>query len=514
MQRIDEIRHSCRLFVILAIVFVAIDFLLTPNTPYPVVPDDFLILGGGVSDMAWWWKRPVAANAIFLIGEAGRGFAFFSISALAVATAGMALIFIGRLFDVRWHWVSIVAFSAIVFSQVSAFEHSKYLGLLTNLISHLFGMATLLFLWDAWKNRGGWRWFAMGLTYLLSVFAKEDFILPPLLLAGFLWFARVAHTIPQAHGSPARRGRLAATAALVVIGSGSLIWNLFDRNPFISGLLRAQPKDASYAVHLEIPSLMHAAWILFAEYVPLVSILALLAWAALWWTTPAYRARLIFLAGLVTLLALPYMLIPNNMPQYRAYAWLPWLGATVTLAMQVFANRITTQHPGRYVRIAVLLAYMGIGLGAAWTHHDARLQRALQYRSSESLNRRMISSLQDVRQNIRGESIVGLRGLSGLSPWCGNDARYINNKLGFRNRWLIFVPAESSCYKQLPPDIKKKRGINVFVAKSDRVCDFQNLKILDFAADGSARLRTSHDVCIEQARRQQTGRDLDNLNDS
>src|SRR5690606_34499968 len=55
------------MLAVLAAVHLALNFALTPNTPFPFSPGDFAFLGMGLQDLGWDWKRPVSANIIFVV---------------------------------------------------------------------------------------------------------------------------------------------------------------------------------------------------------------------------------------------------------------------------------------------------------------------------------------------------------------------------------------------------------------------------------------------------------------
>ena len=490
----DRGRRSGSELLALAAIYVLINFVLTPNGPYPVQFDDFSMLGMGVADLGWWWKRPVTANLVFLIAELGRDFAYFVLNTLTVLTAWLVLRFAARVFETEFRWFFVLVFAVLTFSHAVAFEHGRYFGLMTNLISHTFGLWTLLLLWDGWRRASNRHWLVAALTYALSVFAKEDFILPPLLLVAYFWVAPHAQSALSQPGS--RRRGVLLTLAFIAIGVGSLLWGVLDRNPFVSGLFASDGGNRPYAVDLGASALLRAYWKLVAVLVPVSTTLAGFAAVVVWVTRPHMRRQLLMYMAMIAVLVLPYALLPNRLAGYRAYAWLPWLGAITVVALQVLATRAVGSEasagrarPG-WIGVTLMLAS-----GVAWFNQAARMELARSYQQGEAINRRIVHSLEENRVAIAAAPVVGLFGLGKVSPWCGNDALYVNNKLGFDNRWMIFVEAPSQCYSQQAPDRKKRRGINVSVVPVARLCAAGSLPVLDVAADGSAVLRQAKDWC-------------------
>ena len=486
--------RSASEFLALAAIYVLINFALTPNGPYPVQFDDFSMLGMGVADLGWWWKRPVTANLVFLIAELGRDFAYAVLNTLTVLTAWLVLRFAARVFETELRWLFVLVFAVLTFSHAAAFEHGRYFGLMTNLISHTFGLLTLLLLWDGWRRASDRHWLVAALTYALSVLAKEDFILPPLVLIAYFWVGPHAGGALSEPGSR-RRGFL-LTLAFLAIGAGSLLWGVFDRNPFVSGLFSSGDGNRPYAVDLGASALLRAYWKLVAVFVPVSSALAGIAGGVIWVTKPHMRRQLVMYFVMVAVLVLPYALLPNRLAAYRIYAWLPWLGAITVVALQSLATRrLDGNASAGRIRPAWIGAALILVAGVAWFNQAARMELARSYQQGEAINRRIVRTLEENRAAIADAPVVGLRGLGKVSPWCGNDALYVNNRLGFDHRWMIFVEAQSQCYSQQVPDRKKRRGINVSVVPVQRLCAAGSLPVLDFAADGSAVLRQARDWC-------------------
>lgn len=477
----------------LAAIYYFINFVLTTNGFFPVHADDLSSLGLGVADMGWWWKRPVSSNVIFLVVEQGRVFAYLMLNGLAVFTAWQVLRFAAGVFDTEFSLASVLAFGVLTFSHSAAFEHGKYFGLMTNLVSHVFGLWTLLLLWHGWHRHSERSWWLALLAYASSVFAKEDFILPPLCLIAFFWIGQFGQELPV------RQWRLrlyVISAAFIAVGVGSLLWGIFDRSPYVVGLLSPAGGERAYAVDLSFASLLKGYAKLLLGYAPVPTALAGMACLGLWILRPATHLRLALYLVLIATLILPYAMLPNNMPAYRVYAWLPWMVAVTVLAMQALVLRHRSANAfGHRARLGAIGMALALVLCVAWVNGTDRMRLASKYQASETINRNIAKALEENRARVSHAQVVGLHGLGVISLWCANDALYVNNKLGFSNRWLIFVDSESRCYSSRVPDKKKKRGINVSVAPAQRLCEFGALPVLDFAADGSAVLKRASDWC-------------------
>lgn len=483
------------LWLVLAMAYAVFAFLLTPNRPFPFYPDDFSFLAGTLDDMGWNWKRPVSANIIFLTGASGQVASYIVLAASTVTVAWLVLLFLRQVFGVGVRLLPAMLFGVVLFSHAGAFEHGKYLGLMTNLVSHGFGLLSLLLLWRGWHEGRYVQCLVAGLFYLASAFAKEDFLLPPLLLVALLWALDQGRAsgdgrpLPQ----PPRRGRLAVTLLFFAVATGSLAWSAYDRNPFVAGLFSPETSNASYAVELAPAALLAALGKLFIGYTGVATAISAAACGAMWFI-PGMRLRLLWFMATVVALALPYAVIPHNMPGYRAYAWLPWMAAVIAIGLSWWQSTwATASWPRRSLPILVALATVLVSTAA---HREARIDLALHYAAGEAVNRRMLEALETSRPAIASAPAVGLLGLDGPSPWCGNGTLYLHRKRGFEQRWVVFAPGPTPCYQTAAEGARKPRyDLRLSVAAPHEACSMGALPVLAFERDGSGRLVTAQDVC-------------------
>ena len=480
-----SVRAILALFV-LAAIFLAIQYLPLGTWPHPVAVDDYTNVGSSIADMSTRWKRPVSANLIFFFAHYAPVSSYAFMAALAVLNAAMVLWLLARVFAVRVPLAVVVAFGLVAFSHVSAFSHAIFLGLLTNLISHFFGLVSLLALWVGWQA-GHARWFAGALlAFGLGAFAKEDFLLPPLLFVALL--------VVQRRGTGVAPGpmRWTVAAALLVIAVGSLAWHAFDRNPFVAGLFSPETSPAPYVVDFSASGLSRSFWRLLVEFAPWSCAVAAVGWVAMFARLPERRLALLWVAAVVLALVLPYAIIPRTIVPPRVYAWLPWLvgiGAVAWAAMHMAL-------PARR-RLASSWAVLALALLVAWLQWPPRMAPVAEYVKQVGQNRAPVQTLLAHREDLVQHPVVGLVGLSESGgPWCAQDAFYVNSKLGFQaQRWLVFVPAPTRCYTQQPRSVVRKQGINIGVEDLATLCDYGDLPVLEYQPDGTGRLRRAAEFC-------------------
>lgn len=482
----SRILRGALALIVLGAIFLTVQYLPLETWPHPVATDDYTNVGSSIADMSTHWKRPVSANLIFFFAHHAPASSYLFLAGLAVINAALVLWLLSVMFDVRIPVVATCAFGIAVFSHVSAFSHAVYLGLLTNLISHLFGMVTLLALWHGWQpGRRHWLWLALG-AFALSAFAKEDFLLPPLLLVAFLALR------PQAADTMPRRTRWLVAAVLLGIAVGSMAWQAHVRNPFVAGLFSPETSPAVYAIDLSPAGLASSFWRLLAEFALPVLAVAVVAWIAMFAKLPRYRLALLWYAAVIVTLVLPYAVIPRTIFPARAYAWLPWL---VGIAVVGWASMQSTLASPRHRALASSAAIVA-ALLLACAHWPARTAPVHSYVQQVAMNRRMIGVLTAHREDLVRHPLVGLVGLGEWGPWCAQDALYVNGNLGFHaQRWVVFVPAPTRCYTQQQRDVVRKRGVNVAVADLSTLCRYGPMPVLAFDPDGAGRLMRADAAC-------------------
>lgn len=490
--------HPAALLLVLACAHVAFAYLLTPNRPFPYYPDDFSFLSGALADMGWHWKRPVSANAIFLVAAGGFWVSYAVLAASTVLVAWLAMLVVSRVLGVGIGLVPALAASVVLFSHPAAFEHGKFLGLMTNLVSHGLGLASLLLLWHGWRHaRPAWCLLAVA-AFLASAFAKEDFLLPPLLLLCLLWVldrGGAGGAGPSADSGLSSAARRVVSGLFVVVPVAAMAWSALDRNPFVAGLFSPDTSSPSYAVELAPGSLLDAFGTLFFGYSGAATVLALVAMLVLA-AVPGMRMRLLWLLATLVALALPYAVIPHNMPGYRAYAWLPWMAGIIGVALSLAGARWGGR--GRALPYSAALAVAAVAVVA---HHGARMELALRYAAGEAVNRRMLDLAEQHREDIAAAPVVGLIGLDGPSPWCGNGTLYLRYKRGFNQQWVVFADGPTPCYQVATPGGRKPRyELGLTVLPPAEACAMDAMPVLSFGPDGHGRLVSAREVCALRGR--------------
>jgi hypothetical protein len=489
-------------FLLLAAVYVLINFILTRHSLSPVHQDDYLALGYGYEDMRWLMSRPVSTNFIYLMGALGPAVAYPMLALMTLAVPFLVLRFLQKFFDVRFGWAAVLLFGAVAFSHMSALEHTKFLGLFTNLTSHLFGLFALLLILDAWRGRDLAKAALAVASYATSAFAKEDFLLPPLILLALLAFEEMRATRATRAGFPLSRWSLAFGIAVGLAAFSAVAFNFFlSNNPFVSGVAAAAPATDPYAVQMGPAALAKSFYKLTFGFVPVPSVLVLAGLAAAWRARPAARLRLLALAAILVALILPYALIPNNMPDYRAFSWLSWFGGTAALAILWVSERTLGARAG-LLKAATIVIPVVLAVGVFQQAYPQRSAVAGWYRAQQGANETMLASLRAHRSLIAREEVVGIVGVDVSSPWANTDAQFLHRKLYFDNKWIVFVDKDSIFF-QIDPIVDgqvtsahHKKFITV--QQTERLCTMPELLVLVFDAAGNGTPMRAAEWCAKR----------------
>lgn len=493
------VQSAWHIFIFLASIYFIINFIMTPNTLSPIHHDDYHLLSGSFENMRWHIVRPISTNLAYFMGEMGPSFSFSLVNCLTIIVPVMIILFFSRLFNTRFCWYSLLLFSTLCFSHLSAFTHGKYLGLITNLTSHVFGCLTLLFIWDFFKFYKLRMGVLALLTYTFSVFAKEDFLLPPLILLVFLWIEFIKRS--EIYLSPQKKRRILSiftifTGFFVTIAVVSLIFSfMIIRNPFLEGVVGTATGSAPYAVSMNPLILLTAFGRLTFAFIPMAMVLGLICLVSGWILLPDHRRQLTLVIVIVIILILPYALIPNNIPPYRVFAWLPWIAGLTAVIIQVLVNRFEQQEKRGlfyWLTISFSLIFSCIVL---WQSNTSRLMNADWYQRMQSINQSMLTTLRQNRSLIAQQGIVGIVGVEGLSPWSNTDGEYLRKKLFFDNRWIVFVDKASMFFT---PDQGDKKNKFVNVKPKNQICEIKDLLVLTFNDQGVGKPMLSQQLCEEK----------------
>ena len=110
----------------------------------------------------------------------------------------------------------------------------------------------------------------------------------------------------------------------------------------------------------------------------------------------------------------------------------------------------------------------------------------------QNSNKQMVDSIFANKTNLAKEQVVGIVGVEGLSPWSNNDGAYLQKKLGFGNRWVVFVD-KSTMFVTVR---ESAPSAYLSVVSSQRLCDQPGLLVMKFDSSGVGTPLRARDLCV------------------
>lgn len=406
--------------------------------------DDFLALGG-FSKFDFALPRPFSTNFIIFFGSFGEVFYYTMASVLVFLVVSLSVIFSFQIVNIRLSrfyafflsFISGVMFFSMPFANV-AFQ---YLGLMTNMLSYVFGIAAGIFLLRA-QREGFLK--NISLTFLfvmLAAFSKED-------MAGFIGVVcliALAQTWGRGEGNYAllRAGGLYGFILCVPYGL-SVLHSIFFHSPFLSnqGAYKLSSPLGNFSKNIEFYvfssngfTILIAAFVFIACVAILCGILLKERRDFLWKSC----AMIMIVAALM----LPYMLLPRSFGYYEV-SFIPMIGAGIVSISALLAAKLP--NPNRYGAKVVSVG-LPAGLAAVVSFADYT-QRAqiLNWHATirERVDRqfRGIDGLQE--KGLRSCQTITVTGVSNvLGPFMTFDISYLQRRLGLKQKWIVVTEPDS-----------------------------------------------------------------------
>lgn len=383
-------------------------------------------------------------------------------------------------FKTRLAWWVLLSAWALFMVNPGVVGNVYKLETIVGTLSMLFGGAALLLLskWDESRKNGHLA--AFFIFYALSIFSKEDFILPPIIFLA--WFALrdgLSSASIKAYGRP-----LAGIGAILVF---FITFNKF----LIPGRSYMDPvalKNSPYFMSLNPLSLLKV----FKYYTMGVGLhLRLLAGAyaaiSIFALTRNWKQPLL-IGAIVGGLMAPYLIMPNHLFAYYGLNWWAWEAIGIVVLLQLSAPSIRVHSP---VIVTIGLAAIVPSFYAAAEHHSYNWFQAQYLRTKFQQSRNLQSSLRSLRERINQYQVVGVTGIGpgeiDQTPWQNNGetAFYLSRDLSLSPRWILFVKSTSPSFQV------KSTGnptATVQVKPYSDIGNYSTLPIIKFDSNGVGEL--------------------------
>jgi len=462
---LPSFRLLLRYVVALALAYGVLDFLLIPSNRivlFPLHQDDYSHLSSSLSFLRPWPSRPVSTVAIALLSDAGPRCYYIALNVLILLYPALVLLFLSHLFRRPLSLFSASLVGALVYAFPNSLDFAKYTGLLTNYSSAVFGVLAMLLFIES--NRAGRPRLASALGvgfFALSIFSKEDYGLPALLLVVYLL------TFERAE----KRSHAVLLGALLLLCTGLAVYNVGSGNPYTAGA--SEPYKIGLSPGSVVTTLCR--YLFMSRYLAAATLafgaalLAALRWLPLW------RVRAILVGAVVAALVAPYSVLPHHVMPYYPFGWLVWQVGLLAIV----ASELVRTLGGRAERIALLMA-SALALAAVATTRTERWRIVSWYQQMAERNRHMVQTLVENRDVIRRERRVGIVGVEGLSPWSLSNGNYLRRRLDLWNEWVVFA-SPNSFLRTVP-------GSGIEVTSISQAPEFGKMLFIRFDEKGNGTL--------------------------
>lgn len=359
-------------------------------------------------------------------------------------------------------------------------------------LSMIFGAFALIFLarWD--RDRRNSSAIIFCTFYAFSVFAKEDFLLPPLFILGWYvvrdgdWKARV----------------MAYKWIFFAVFSILLFFLIFNKlmipgRSFISPVkLPSSPYFMTLAPQSIIKVVSHYSVgigsnikYIFILYVATSSIALLFQKK---WKETLLIALIV--AGLVA----PYAIMPNHIFSYYSQKWLVWQALTAVALIQILFTR---KYFATATSCMVATAILAPTLVGIYQRDDKLWFQAAYFRGNFATSHNIRNTLVRNREAINAHKQIAVVGIGpgqiSQSPWQGNGetAFYLSGDLKLSPQWVLFVKSEGPGYES-DKDAPDGHYVTskIIVRNIAEIDDYKTIPRLVFEKDGNGRFIDASEV--------------------
>jgi hypothetical protein len=388
---------------------------------------------------------------------------------------------IESIFKVRIHVLTFLAAWVLLITNPGLIGGVYKLETIVGTISMLSGGLALVALsrWD--RNRKSSTAVIFVLLYALSIFAKEDFILPPIFLLGW-YIYRDGDWKKQLY---AHKWLLSSTALLLIffVAFNKLI---IPGRSFIDPIEHAK---SPYFMTLNPFSMAKVALLYFLDegrHIRVLSAFYVAATLASLVLVKKWKETLLIALIIAGLMA-PYLIMPNHIFPYYAIKWWVWQTIFSLLVIQIiFAKKQAI------VATLIGVAVLAPALINLTRHKGITWNQSAYFRDRFAKSENVQKTLLKNRQLINAQKQVAVVGIGAgeieQSPWQGNGqtAFFLQGDFCLNPKWIVFVKSSDTSYvvsDESPMDLDM--APEVMVKNIDEIDHYKHIPRLVFGPRGN-----------------------------
>ncbi|QRX81010.1 hypothetical protein [Glaciimonas sp. PAMC28666] len=415
---------------------------VSPGVPssIPVHHDDYTNYAATTHNLSWG-VRPLSGFLISALSSIGPNFLIWTIRFLAVIYVFLCLSLFELTEPKNYRWWLACFFAVLLFSSPMVVEYSRYTGMITHLVSGCLGVVSVIYLRKAFSNNSlRFAWMAL-IAIILSVTAKEDFLV--LFAFSYLYLFLSFSAVKEV--------RLIGLAGLLIASSLVIAFKVFSATQFLGVV----SQSSSYYVNISPVSIaktmveylsganhpamyMHGNMVIACVFITLLMTLI---------SKKLYRLNALYFLGCAFSVMLPYSLLPNHVNAYYEYIWLPFLFIAAYCSVIGGAHSISSSV--KWTRIARYVAPIVLILSAilvANIDFSGRKSVAAWYDQRAQESSAVLASITEQSLKARPNDALCVLGANEFSPWYMHNGEYLSRVMGLEHKWFVYVPKNSKAY--------------------------------------------------------------------
>lgn len=413
-------------------------------TSTPLHHDDFTNYAAGGNEFNWSWIRPLSSLAIYVLDNVSPEALIWAVRLLTVLFAWLTWRLLCQLTTHENKFIFSILFAIAAFSTPVIAEYARYTGMITHLMSGVFGvLACHLLIKGAIEHNKNLQ-IASAAALLLSILAKEDFILLYAFTAVF-----VAINYKDTRKNTIRLGALSVGISLVIIGCSKFLAAsrfLGDSSATSTYYMDVAPGSITVTVFKYLtgaghPSLETHGILIFSSFAFSAFCAVCISIIKRQLSTSAYGV------GATLAIIAPYSVLPNHVNAYYEFLWVPFIAGTLAITLLELTSlsktqSITTRYiaPTAFAAMIVLLSLVD---------YPGRKSIANWYDVIGGENAVLLNNLVESKTEINATKATCVTGAGNFSPWYMHSGKYLSNVLDLHSNWILEAPRASTAYQGL-----------------------------------------------------------------
>jgi len=385
------------------------------------------------------------------------------IIALTVSYIALVFTLMARFFELKKIFLPLLILSS---TAVVSFEYLvhyyNYTGVIVGLLAGNFAMGAMLVCINAHDTNTipkFWVPIAIVLS-LFSIFSKEEFALPMILISG--WAALKAHTRVR------DQARIVMVSQILFLFSAILIQKLGGPS-FISGAGDYHPNFSALSIIKTFANYLTASpGAVIALSLQLTLLLLVFLCGA-----GKDKEKLIFVQVIIGALILPFSILPGHFFHLYAFDWIPWQ-CSLLLCISLWLDK---PSDNRIRSLCALISLLLLPVLLKLTEFD-RINLLEYYNRETKYVTNVLNTLKVNRALLNEFPIFTVTGAKISSPWCWVRGNYFPLRLGIKSRWKFFVAKDSSIYVMIRGPYANNEKDNVEILDIAELPSYETLPCL------------------------------------